>query len=337
MYLVRPATQDDVDALFDLLTLTAGTITTLSGDREQLARRVSRSLAAFDDPPEKPAGETYVFVMEHRDGDAHAIVGTSAVQSKTGGFEPFYGYRIEEEHYASAALGVDKLIKSLHLAEDHSGPAEVGGLFLHPDHRGGGRGRMLSLARFLFMALRPSAFDAHVVAELRGRLDANGESPFWNAVGRHFFEVPFDVADRLSFAEKQIIADLMPDHPIYIEMLPPDAGAVIGVEHVESTAARRVLEGEGFTFINLVDIFDGGPTLESKLSDIRAVRESRRVAIRIADVPEEPDLLLVKEQPRPVFVEARSAGDDALIPPDVAGATGWQSDEQGLVVRLRSN
>ncbi len=334
MYVVRPATLEDADELFDLLALTGGAITTLSGDREQLQKRLQRSLQAFDFPPDKPAGETYVFVMQHDDGGTSRIVGTSSVQSKTGGFEPFYGYKIEDEHYVSTALGVDKVVQSLHLAEDHSGPAEVGGLFLHPDHRGGGRGRLLSLSRFLFMAMRPTAFDAHVVAELRGVIDSNGQSPFWNAVGRHFFEVPFAVADRLSFAERRIIADLMPDHPIYIEMLPQAARDVIGVEHPESSAARHVLEAEGFAFCSRVDIFDAGPTLETALQEIRVVRDCRPAEVKVASGGGS-ELMAGTGSDRPVFFLASETDQGVAVPQDLAAATGLRDGAKALVVPLK--
>ena len=49
----------------------------------------------------------------------------------------------------------------------------------------------------------------------------------------------------------------------------------MGQVHKNTVPARRLLEQEGFRFENYVDIFDGGPTLEARVQDIRAVRESR--------------------------------------------------------------
>ena len=287
MLLIRPVESGDLEALAELVSLTRGAITTLPPDRDLLAQRVHQSCSAFAHPVDRPGGELYSFVLEDT---AHPgrLLGTSSVVSKTGGFEPFYCYEVREEHYQSDVLRVDRLVRSIHLVEDHSGPAEVGGLFLRPGVRGGGFGRLLSVARFLFMAGRPKAFDPHVVAEIRGVTDEAGNSPFWDAIGRHFFGVSFAEADRLSFKEKQIIADLMPDHPIYLDMLPRSAREVVGVEHDFSTPARRLLESEGFAYRDRVDIFDAGPTVECAVANVRAVRESRVAEVaRVVDVEEE--------------------------------------------------
>lgn len=273
MLIIRPVRAGDIESMAELVSLTRGALTTLPPDRDVLGRRIQQSLSAFAHEADRPGGELYIFVLEQADRPG-TLLGTASVVSKTGGFEPFYCYDVREEHYRSELLGVDKLVRSLHLVEDHSGPAEVGGLFLRPGARGGGFGRMLSVARFLFMAGRQKAFDPHVVAELRGVTDESGNSPFWDAVGRHFFGVSFPEADQMSFKEKQVIADLMPDHPIYIDMLPRSAREVIGVEHDFARPARRLLEGEGFAYRDRIDIFDAGPTLEAKLPDIRSVRDS---------------------------------------------------------------
>ena len=37
---------------------------------------------------------------------------------------------------------------------------------------------------------------------------------------------------------------------------------MIGKVHPQTAPARTVLEKEGFRYLNYIDIFDGGPTLE---------------------------------------------------------------------------
>ena len=59
------------------------------------------------------------------------------------------------------------------------------------------------------------------MAEMRGWQDENGKSPLWEALGSHFFNIPFPDADYISgIGNNQFIADLMPKYQIYIEMLP---------------------------------------------------------------------------------------------------------------------
>ena len=297
MLLVRPVQPSDLESLAELVSLTRGAITTLPVDKQLLAKRIRQSQAGFAAEADRPGGELYTFVLEDTARPGH-LLGTASILSKTGGFEPFYCYEVREERYQSEVMNVDKVVRSLHLVEDHNGPTEVGGLFLRPGARGGGYGRIVSISRFLFMALRPRAFDDEVIAEIRGVTDELGHSPFWDAVGRHFFGVGFAEADALSFKEKQIIADLMPDHPIYIDMLPRVAREVIGVEHDFARPARRLLESEGFAYRNRVDIFDAGPTLQADFDAIRAIRDSVRAevsAVVEAD-DERADMLVSNER-----------------------------------------
>lgn len=51
-------------------------------------------------------------------------------------------------------------------------------------------------ARFLFIAAFREWFSPHLFAELRGCSDEQGQSPFWDALGHHFFDIPFADADR---------------------------------------------------------------------------------------------------------------------------------------------
>jgi arginine N-succinyltransferase len=203
-----------------------------------------------------------------------------------GGFEPFYGYHIETQLFESRVIHVHKEVPILKLVEEHDGPCEIGSLFLHPDYRRGGNGRLLQLVRFLFIAEHPEMFETTVISEIRGVLDERGRSPFWDALGRHFFGIDFAEADRLSVINKKFIADLFPDHPIYIPLLPASAQAVIGRPHADSARAVKNLEAEGFRFNDTVDIFDAGPVVGCPRDEIRTVRQSRRV--RVAAVTDQP-------------------------------------------------
>lgn len=272
MLMMRPARPDDLDGLMGLASNAGVGLTTLPPDRRLLRDRIQRSQHAFASDPVKAGGEAYLLVLE--DLRSGALAGTCGMVAKVGGFEPFYSYNVQNTVHESPELNVRREIPTLHLEADHAGPSEIGTLFLSGAFRGGGNGRLLSLSRFLFMADHPQRFDAQVIAEMRGVLTPAGDSPFWEAVGRHFFDMEFARADVLSAADKKFIADLMPKHPIYIPMLPPDVQKVIGVVHVETRPALRLLEQEGFRFGNHVDIFDAGPLLSAPRESIRTIRQS---------------------------------------------------------------
>ncbi len=272
MQVVRPVKMSDLDALHKLAHLTGYGLTTLSRDVELLRQRVQESEMAFGERPVRPRGESYLFVLE--DVETGKVVGTSGIASKVGGFEPFYCYRVETVVHQSPELGIRREIKTLHLVTEHNGPCEIGSLFLHPDFRVHGNGRLLSLSRFLYMAQNPERFDPVVIAEMRGVIDENGRSPFWEAIGKHFFDLDFSKADALSLVNKKFIADLMPRHPIYVPILPAEAQAVIGEVHTQTKPALELLKSEGFKWSGMVDIFEAGPVMRVKLDEIRSVKES---------------------------------------------------------------
>jgi arginine N-succinyltransferase len=94
--------------------------------------------------------------------------------------------------------------------------------------------------------------------------------------------------------DKRFIADLMPKHPIYIPLLPKEAQAVIGEVHPETKPAIKLLEGEGFAFADMVDIFEGGPIVSCATDEIRTVRESRATQVyKVGNGDIESDLFIL--------------------------------------------
>ncbi len=277
MVVIRPVSLDDLDQLYALAGATGHGLTSLPRDRELLHHKITESLESFSRLGQKPRGECYLLVLEDlRTGKA---IGTTGIISKVGGFEPFYAYRIETAVAESEALKIRKVMQVLKLVTDHNGPCEVGSLFLSPDYRKDGNGRLLSLVRFLFIAEYPRRFDPTVIAELRGIIDDTGRSPFWEALGRHFFDTDYPNADHLSGVDKKFIADLMPRHPIYLALLCHEAQDVVGKVHPQSAPAAEILRDEGFRDSGMVDIFDAGPVVSCPRDEIRAVRESRRAVV----------------------------------------------------------
>ncbi len=278
MNVIRPVREADLDQMMKLAERASFGLTSLPKDRELLGKRIAESELGFQRGAEKPGGELYLFVME--DLDQGRIIGTSAIVSKVGGFEPFYAYEIRVTVHESETLGVHKEIETLHLVREHSGPSEIGGLFLAPDYREHGNGRLLSLFRFLFMAANRERFESKIIAEMRGVVDEGGRSPFWEAIGHHFFDIDFPKADYLSLKDKRFIADLMPTCPIYIPLLPKAAQDVIGEVHEKTLPAVKMLRDEGLRHAGMVDIFEAGPVLSCRLDEVRIVKECERRVVR---------------------------------------------------------
>lgn len=284
MLLFRPICEADLPGLVALARSTGGGLTTLPPNEEFLADRIENSLRAFSPRVRKPGGEFYLFALENT--ATRELVGVSGVMSRVGGFEPWFSYEIRPEHHAHPPLNVAKDIPVLHLKEEHRGPSEICSLFLRADRRRGGAGRMLSLSRFLFIGAQPKRFTPSIIAEMRGYIDQTGRSPFWEAVGRHFFPIDFYAADVLSgLGEKEFIRDLMPRHPVYVPLLGSEVESVIGRVHHDTEPALALLLAEGFVQTNEVDIFDAGPLLRADTEKVRTIRSARTAKIKSAALP----------------------------------------------------
>lgn len=278
--LVRAIRKQDLDGLMALAAGAGDGMTTLKPDRKMLEERIEIACASFAESIAPPQRD-YMFVME--DTAISRLAGVCAIKSAVGLEEPFYNYRIGTLVHSSNELNVFSRMETLYLSNDLTGCAELCSLFLHPDYRYGNNGRWLSKSRFLFIAQFPHLFAEKLIAELRGFQRPDGSSPFWDSLGRHFFKMDFNRADNLSsLGKKSFIAELMPRHPLYVAYLQPEAQEVIGHVHVDTAPARRLLEQEGMHYEGYIDIFDAGPVLQARVSELRALRES---TLAIVDRP----------------------------------------------------
>jgi arginine N-succinyltransferase len=274
MWHVRPATAADLPAMQELARHTGGGLTNLPPDEAALARRLEWTEASFARTEDAPDNELYILLLENV--ATGQIGGCGMAFSRIGAEWPFYSYKLGTLSQTSRALGRSFAMPFLSLVTDHDGASEVGGLFLHPQLRTDGLGKLLARSRYLFIAQHRARFGDKMLAELRGVIDETGNSPFWDGLGAKFFGMDFTEADKFNAVHgNQFIADLMPRHPIYTALLPQSAQAVIGQPHPKGRAALAMLEAEGFTYDNYVDIFDGGPTVTARTDQLRSVREAR--------------------------------------------------------------
>lgn len=309
MILVRSALPSDLDTLLALAAKTGPGMTTFKPEREAIAARLARVQRTV--AGEAPLAEQgYLFVME--DTATGQAVGVCGLETAVGLDQPFYTYRMGIMVHASRELKVWRKMPTLYLSHDLTGYAELCSLFLDPGCRKNGNGALLSKSRFMFLAEFPQRFPERICAEMRGVFDAQGRSPFWESLGRHFFAMEFDRADTLvSLGKKSFLAELMPKHPVYVDFLTPEAQAVIGLTHQDTVPARKLLEAEGLRFEHHIDIFEAGPVLESHVDDLRASRESEIFRVSIAEDDDEPPL----HTPHPVrwLVANRQLADYRVI------------------------
>jgi len=278
-YVMRPAALSDFDALRAMAVESGPGFTSLPVDEDILRKRLLKSVDSFAGRIDQPAYGKYLMMLEN--AETGEVGGCSAVKAGIGVKSPFFNYRIitlaQASQEADRRFDMDALI----LTNEFVGFTEVGTLFLSEKHRGGGIGRLAAQSRYLLMSTAPERFGEMIIAELRGVVDNHGQTPFWDCLGEHFFRMSFTEADYLSATtDNQFILDLMPKYPIYVDLLPPEAREVIGRCHVDGVPAYKLLEWEGFRFEKVVDIFDGGPIMQTPRKMIRTTRESRVVTLK---------------------------------------------------------
>lgn len=272
MRVVRPIETRDLGALLDLAESLGPGMTTLPADRLALAAKVERSVASFAGSIDR-ADAHYMLVLEDETG---ALLGTSAVYPHVGSPFGFFSYKRIRLVQRSEAVGASCDVEMLTLANDYTGTTEVGTLAVHPVAKGSGAGRLLARSRYMLVAVRPDLFAPLLMGEMRGWQDGAGHNPFWDAVGARFFNMDFAQADKLSAMRgSDFIADLLPKHPIYIDLLPEAAREVIGRPHTASAPAMAMLKSEGFRYEGYVDVFDVGPQVHCDRDNISTVRRSR--------------------------------------------------------------
>ncbi|MBA4503595.1 arginine N-succinyltransferase [Marinobacterium marinum] len=284
MLRVRPITPSDSD-LLKMIAIESGTgFTSLPNDEALLENKIEQSISHLAQAATGPSSVTYLFVLEET--DSGEVLGTCGITSAVGLDSPWYHYHIGTIVHASHQLGIYNEFRTLYLCNDYTGSSELCSLYLRPAYRGSGGGGLLSRARFLFMAEHRQRFADRIIAEMRGFTDQHDSNPFWEGLGQHFFSMHYQQADFLTGSgNKVVIAELMPKHPIYIHLLPPEAQAIIGQVHPNTEPACRLLRAQGFRFENYVDIFDAGPTLAAHPDEVDAIRRSRRAEVVIDSTP----------------------------------------------------
>ncbi len=313
-YVMRPAELSDFDALREMAVESGPGFTSLPVDEDILRHKLKMSVDSFGGRLDQPAAGKYLMMMEN--AETGEIGGCSAVKAGIGVKSPFFNYRIitlaQASQEANRRFDMDALV----LTNEFVGFTEVGTLFLRKQHRGGGVGRLAAQSRYLLMSTAPELFGEMVIAELRGVVDDEGNTPFWDCLGEHFFRMSFTEADYLSATtNNQFILDLMPNYPIYIDLLPPEAREVIGRCHADGVPASKLLEWEGFRFERVVDIFDGGPIMQVARKMIRTTRESRVVTVDVGDAQAQTGLVarIGLADFRACLLEGEAVGDDTFV------------------------
>jgi len=274
MLVLRPVEQTDLPQLQHLARASLLGVTSLPDDSERLREKIAASIASFASDAAAHGPESYCFVLE--DLDSQRLLGCSEILATAGHDEPFYSLRNRHFTSASRELNIEHGVPALSLCHDLNDHTLLRGFHIDAALVRTPFSELLSRARLLFIAAHAPRFAEAVITEIVGYSDEAGHSPFWDALGKHFFDLPYAEAERLcGLQSRRFLAELMPQYPIYVPMLPPAAQACIGRVHPDGQEAFDILEREGFETNSYVDLFDAGPTLYARTANIRSIAHSQ--------------------------------------------------------------
>lgn len=283
MYVVRPVDRADIGALEAMAAISMPGVHTLPRTREGMVAAVERSIASFAAEVDIPSEESYLFVLEHLQDDLNSreVVGTAIIHASAGSNGTYFAFRNDVIQQVSRDLNISHSVHALTLCSELTAYSQLSGFFVRHRDSAGVEAALLSRARLLYAVLAPHRFGDRFFVPLAGRLDADGQSPFWNALGRKFFKMDFLEAERLieGARNRTLIVELMPHYPVYVPLLPGDAQAALGQIHPGGQMAFDLLAQEGFEADEYIDIFDGAPILQAHKNALRSFCASLRLRV----------------------------------------------------------
>jgi arginine N-succinyltransferase len=176
---------------------------------------------------------------------------------------PRWWYHLGQAVHAAPALGILHRQATLQLGNDLTGAGELAEL--RWDREQPHARQRAVLAELLDMALAaaraaPAEFGGRLIVELQGQRDADGRSPFWEGLGRHFYVGdPAEAQRQHGPGWRDLVAALLPRHRVYTSFLPEDAQRAIAAIDPVQQPWCEVLRAAGARPADQVDLHDGGP------------------------------------------------------------------------------
>ena len=255
-FVIRAADIDDLSDFIDLASRAGAGFTSLPVNESLLAERLHGSKPAF-------AGGGGILTLALEDRETGHVVGCAAIKPGGGGRSDFLNFLVAEDH------------QSLTPTSLYADLTEVGSLLIHPDYRQFGAGRWLAQSRYLVIAGDLPRFGDDIFSELRGVIDEDNCSPFYDGVLAPYFQLTYEEADHRSAHGRQAeLNAMLPQSPISMDDLGEAARAAIACPHRDGQKALWFLEDEGFRFEGAVDLLDGGPLVSAPSRYIRTIQTS---------------------------------------------------------------
>lgn len=172
--------------------------------------------------------------------------------------------------HAAPALKLQHRQHTLLLGNDHTGCSELADLAWQRQGRSlaeqAAALRALVQGTLAHIASQRARYASTLIVELPGRRDAQGRSPFWQGLGRHFYSGdPQAAAERFGPDWRCHVAALLPRQPVYAAFLNEAAQAAIAQVDEQHLLLMDTLWHAGLRYGHHISIDDGGPVFEGPL------------------------------------------------------------------------
>ncbi|MCG3175725.1 MAG: Arginine N-succinyltransferase subunit alpha [Candidatus Omnitrophica bacterium] len=296
MFLIRSARPSDLEGVYqvarhlDSFNLTAR--------HDYLLRLIRDSRASFAGRIQETSRRRYLFVAE--EAETGRVAGCSMILARHGTPElPHLSLRIETLVKRSRTLGRSFKQKTLRLQADRRGYTEIGGLAVLPEFRGPetGIGRLLSYARFTYIARHRNVFRPRLLVEYLARADIERGNKLWMYLGRNFTGLSYREACLLLARNREFVLSLFPRERIFQATLPYSALYSIGKMADGAYRSLRMLRPLGFRDLRQVDPLDGGPHYGARTDDVPLVRSTALMDYggRTATSDEDPRVIALRQ------------------------------------------
>lgn len=322
MYRIRPIKEQDRQALHTFAEEAFIGITNLPKNAERREKLLQRALA----PHPK---NYYLFLLE--DFEKKTALGVCGIFPKTENLDYF---KLQTATLPGYFPESPKEITYLERIQYEKGPTEICSLYLAPEGRNLGIGKLLSFSRFYFMKAFPELFEEDVFAEMRGVIDENGDAPFWESLGRHFLSISYKELMKRVDAGETRVKELMPLKTVYVDLLDPKGQQAIGKTYHNTTPAYKILEEQNFRFTNEIDLFDAGPRVLCKREAIATIKQSKIYRVNAIRSIESPNILIANThiEFRVCLGKAIKENEGAVIDPMTADLLEIQTGDQILAI-----
>ena len=266
-FIIRGAKHEDRDELFRLAM--QAPLLSLQADKKQLSDRIENSLKSFSGqlPPEECE---YQFVCE--DLATRKLAGASSLFGA-------YISRQHPQHYAAVTTTEDT--QHFTRGVETRTFSGIGGLLVDDIFRGTHYklGSQLSHVRMLYPGIKPERFTKTFVMELLGKVDAQGESLFWDCFGKQFTGLDFPEAYKRIAANNRTF---MEDFPVEYD-LPYGCRKAFVTENScakSSKGSQHLAKKLGFTFQNRIDPVDGALCYSALTQELLPVKNGKWYTVK---------------------------------------------------------